>query len=303
MHLTTRWRVLLLTLPIAFYVAFLLLPLLNMGATSLHDFDRLHGTGEGYSTVQYRTIFGDGEYASAIVTTLRIAGITAVTTTLLGAGVAYVVWRQGGRLRQYILLICLVPLMVSTVVRAYGWVATTGPNGLLSRIGELFGVHDLTVMFNEPAVILGFLHVLLPYGVMMTLVNLEGIKPSIVKAAANLGAGEGRRLRSIVGPLAYMGIASSLLLTFALACAAYTIPIILGGRTVRTASVVIYQEQQDFFNWPRSSAVSLLLIGIVLITMVAYQVVSRRSSGRARNARARLAGNEQGPVTIPGGGR
>ncbi|MPZ24901.1 MAG: ABC transporter permease subunit [Micromonosporaceae bacterium] len=281
----TRWqRTAVLAAPLVVYVLFFVIPLISLGRMSLNEFTRLTGLQDAVTLDSFRTALTDDFYLRTFLTTLKLALIASVLCTALGCIVGYLMWRIGGNVRRVMLGVILAPLLVASVVRAFGWIGTIGPGGLLPHVSERIGLGTLTIYANEPAVIIGFVHILLPFAVILFITSLDNISPSVMKAAEGLGATEWRRIRAVVLPLTYPGVLSSLLFTFALASAAYSIPAILGGRRVLTASLAIYEQQTRLFNWPLAAALSLILIVVVAFAMSTYQALTRR--GRTSRRRA-----------------
>lgn len=278
----TRWqRIAVLAAPMFVYVLLFVVPLISLGRMSLNEFTRLTGLRDAATLENFGTALTDDFYLRTFVTTLKLALIASVLCTAIGCVVGYLMWRVGGNMRRIMLGVVLAPLLVASVVRAFGWIGTTGPGGLLPHVSEGIGVGTLTIYANEPAIIVGFVHILLPFAVILVITSLDNISASVMKAAEGLGAGEWRRIRSVALPLSYPGVLSSLLFTFALASAAYSIPAILGGRRVLTASIAIYEQQTRLFNWPLAAALSLILIVVVAVAMSSYQALTRRGRSRA----------------------
>lgn len=280
MSLNRKAILLLLALPVLVYALFLFLPLFSMGRLSLQGFGRLSGIQDNVTLEQYQTIAGQAYYLRVWVETLRLCSLATLLAVVFGAMVAYFLWRIGGRPRAYLTVILLAPLLVSGVVRAYGWIAIIGPNGLLAGIGDSLGLGQPAIMFNEAAVIIGLVNVFLPYVVIMVLVRLDGVSPSILKAAANLGASARQIVWRVLLPLAYRSLVSAFLLIFALSSAAYSIPAILGGGKVLTVSQVIYLEQNGTLNWPRAAALGLALAVLTLLVMLVYEFLAGKMEAR-----------------------
>ena len=273
----------LLALPLLVYLLFLVLPLFSMGQLSLRGYQQSTGIQNNVTLEQYRSIAGQAYYLNAWLETVRVCSLATLIAVALGAVVAYFLWKLGGRPRAYLTAILLAPLLVSGVVRAYGWIAVMGPNGMLASTGDMLGLGKPAIMFNEAAVIIGLVNVFLPYVVIMTLVCLDGISASVLKAAANLGASSWQIVWRVLLPLAYRTLVSAFLLVFALASASYSIPAVLGGGKTLTISQVIYIEQSGTLNWPRAAALGLALAVLTLVVMIAYQFLAGRL-GRARPA-------------------
>jgi putative spermidine/putrescine transport system permease protein len=279
MTISRRMFAALLAVPVAVYVVYLVLPLASSVRMSFNTFSRRTGITADLTFDSYREILTDRFYLSAWLSTVEIAALSAVITTVIGALTALGVWRLGGRLRAYLTVVVIAPLMVSGVARAYGWVAAAGPTGLLPKITEGLGLGPVSFLFNRTAVLVGFVHVFLPFVVMVVLARLDSIKPNQLRAAQNLGAGPVRATLRVVLPHAWPAMVAGFLLVFALATGSFAIPAVLGGGRVRTVTQQIVQEQISTFDWPRAATLGVLLCLVTLVGMLASQ---RLVGGRRR---------------------
>ncbi|GLZ07515.1 hypothetical protein Acsp03_49810 [Actinomadura sp. NBRC 104412] len=278
--LRRRTVLLLLAAPLAVYGLLFAGSIAEQIHASLTGTVTLADPDPGWTTGQYQLALTDGGFTGIWATTLWLSLVAAVLATALGAAVSLTLWRAGGRIRTVMTLIIIAPMLVSSVVRAYGWLTTIGRGGLLSQTATLLGLDAAEIGFGRTAVIIGLVHVLLPYSVLLILGSLDAINPSTTRAAASLGAGPVRTTLRVVVPLSAPGLASSLLVTFSLAAASYSIPTILGGGRVYTIARAIFQESTASFNLPLAAALSVLLIAGCLTTALAAQRISRRSRDR-----------------------
>jgi len=261
----------LISIPAAIYLLYLVLPLLSSVRMSFNSYSRRGGIRSDWSFDSYLDVLSDKFYLSAWLSTVELAAVSAGITTIVGSLAAYGIWRVGGRARAYLTILVVAPLMVSSVARAYGWIAAAGPTGLLPKVTEAIGLGPVSFLFNRTAVLVGFVHVFLPFVVMLVLARLDSIKPNLLRAARNLGAGPIAATRRVVLPLAWPAMVSGFLLTFALTTGSFAIPAVLGGGRIRTITEQIVQEQIGTFDWPRAATLGALLSVLTLIGMLASQ--------------------------------
>jgi putative spermidine/putrescine transport system permease protein len=269
-----------LVLPLAIELYYLIAPIAVTFRMSLFGFGRLTGIHYTPSFSNYRAIINDPFYVKAWFNTLRLAGESALLTTVVAGIVAWVLWTVGGRYRAWLTVVIITPLLVSGIVRAYGWIAMLGTNSSADSLSVALGFGHLNLLYHEPAVVLGFVHVFLPFAVLMFLTRLDAIPPSVVKAAANLGASSLQVGLRVLLPLVYPVGISAFLLVFALAMASYAIPAILGGGRILTVASVIFNEQNGTLNWPRAAALGVSLTAVTIVIMLAYQLLAARLGHR-----------------------
>lgn len=280
MRLSRSALIAVLVVPAAIELFYLLIPVGVTFRMSLLGFGRLSGIHYTPSLGNYRVILDDPFYARAWLNTLRLAGESAALTVLAAAIVAWVLWSVGGRYRAWLTVAVIAPLLVSGIVRAYGWIAVLGPGSSVDNLSASLGLGHLQLLYHEPTVVLGFVHVFLPFAVLMFLTRLDAIPPSVVKAAANLGANSFQVALRVLLPLVYPVAVSAFLLVFALAMASYAIPAILGGGRVLTIASVIFAEQEGTLNWPRAAALGVSLTAVTVVIMLAYQLIAARLGQR-----------------------
>jgi putative spermidine/putrescine transport system permease protein len=279
-RLNRRTLLAVLAIPALVEILYLILPVLVTFRMSLFGFGRLSGIHYTPSLGNYKVILDDPFYVTAWLTTLRLSTESAALTVLASALVAWMLWAVGGRYRSYLTVVILTPLLVSGIVRAYGWIAMIGPGSPLDALSMDLHLGPAKLLYHEPAVVIGFVHIFLPFGVLMFLTRLDSIPPSVIRAAHNLGANSLQVALRVLLPLVYPVGVSAFLLVFALAMASYAVPAILGGGRVLTVATVIFDEQNGTLDWPRAAALGISLTLVTIVIMVAYQVIASRLGNR-----------------------
>jgi putative spermidine/putrescine transport system permease protein len=181
--------------------------------------------------------------------------------------------------RGIFLVIVLGPLLISVVARTLGWALLFGSTGLVNvalvRLGLISS--PMQFMFSETGVVIGLVHVLVPFAVISVWASLQRLDPQIENAAVSLGASGFTVLRRVVLPQVMPGMLSGAIVVFALAASAFATPAIIGGRRLKVASTLAYDEFLNTLNWPLGAAVVvLLLIGLVAIIVGSNRLVERR---------------------------
>jgi putative spermidine/putrescine transport system permease protein len=176
-------------------------------------------------------------------------------------------------------------MMVSTVIRAFGWMILLGRNGLINQASVQLGFGRwLNIMNTEAAVVIALVQICLPLMVLPTMAAVEKIPMSLEEAATNLGAGPLQLFRRILLPLASPGLASGALLSFVVAISVVVTPALMGGRTNRMVGNEIYDQVITAMNWPFASAMAVGLIVIVIVLLASSLALGRYLERRA-NAR------------------
>ena len=132
-------------------------------------------------------------------------------------------------------------------------------------------------MFTETGVIIALSHVLIPFMVLAVWTALQRLDPQVENAARSLGAPPAVALYRVVLPQVMPGVLSGAIIVFALAASAFATPAIIGGRRLKVASTLAYDEFLNTLNWPLGATVAtLLLIALVAIIVGANRLIERR---------------------------
>jgi putative spermidine/putrescine transport system permease protein len=165
------------------------------------------------------------------------------------------------------------------VARTLGWALLFGSTGLINVALVRLGIvaAPIQFMFTETGVVIGLVHVLVPFVVISVWASLQRLDPQVENAAVSLGGSSFTVLRRIVLPQVMPGILSGAIVVFALAASAFATPAIIGGRRLKVASTLAYDEFLNTLNWPLGAAVAvLLLIALAAIIVGSNRFVERR---------------------------
>jgi len=272
-------RVLLLTPPIVVIVLLLLVPLWYLVDISFRE--NVPGRVTflpGYSLANYIAALSDGFYLSVLGSTILLSLAVTLVCALLGFPLAYFLWRAPPSMKGILTLLVIAPLLISIVVRAYGWMVILGDQGLLNQALISMGLtgQPLRIMFTTTAMFIGLVHVQFPFMVLSILTGLERIDPLLVSAAETLGASRLRAVLEIVVVLAIPGIITGMMLVFTLCMTAFVTPILLGGSSSRMMTTLVYSQFNTAFNWPLGSALAIVLSVASLVLVSAFLMGARR---------------------------
>jgi putative spermidine/putrescine transport system permease protein len=232
---------------------------------SLHSPSSGELYGPALTLHNYVDVLGDSFYLAIIRRTVGVAAAILGCCLLIGYPVAYFVALQPARRRMVVLLLLLFPLMVSNVVRAYGWVAILGRRGVANTLLRDLGLIDapLDLLYTTEAVVVGLMTILLPYMVISIANTLSALDRSFEEAAQSLGAGPVRTFLHVTLPLSTPGVASGMLLVFLLTLSAYVTITLLGGPRSKLLLSMIY-DGVTAFQWPRAAALAFILLALAL---------------------------------------
>ncbi len=226
----------------------------------------------------YRDVVGDPYYREVFLRTYWIALATTVIAVVIGTPEAYVIHRMRPRWRGLLLLVVIGPLLVSAVIRTFGWMVILGNSGLLNRLllgAGLIG-RPIGMMFTSGAVVLGLVHVLTPFLVLSVWASLARLDPALENAAVSLGASRAAVFFRVVLPNVAPGVLSGSLIVFCMAASSFATPLMLGGKRIPVVSGSIYTEFLSTLNWPLGAALAVVLLLINLLLILLYNGVMER---------------------------
>ena len=261
-----------LAAPLVWLVVFFLVPMVVVFAYSLATRTSGGGVDFGLSAENYVRIGDSSLYLWAALRSLRIAVIVTVATLLIAYPVAYYLALVATRWRLVLFVLLIVPWWCSILVKNFAWVAILAETGVLNRTLLRIGLIDrpLKLLYNEFAVVIGLVHVLIPFMVMPIYATLEKLDRRLIEAAANLGASPAQAFREVVLPLSLPGVAAGSLLTFILGFGSYITPALLGSERTLMIANLIQSQFMEAFDWPFGAALSMLLLGLVLMLLAGF---------------------------------
>lgn len=247
-------------------------PLLDLAAT-------------GWARVQvtldnYLFLFEDPYYATIYLSSLKMSAISTMLCLLLGYPMAYFIARQEARRRNLLLLAVILPFWISFLLRVYAWIGLLNTNGVINNALLAIGVIDqpLSLIYNDFAVYLGIVYSYLPFMILPLYANLEKLDPDLEEAAADLGARRWQVFIDVTLPLSFPGIVAGSLLVFIPAIGEFIIPALLGGSDTLMIGRALWDEFFINRDWPVASAVSVVLLLILVLPMMWFQKVQSRQA-------------------------
>lgn len=237
--------------------------------------------GGGFVFANYIEVLTDPFYLGILGYTILLAACVTAVSAIIGFFVAYSLWVAPERWKSLLVLVIISPLMISLVIRVYGWVILLGDAGVINTVLIRIGLVEspAQLLFTHLSVFLGMLHVETPFMILMILAAMERIDPATVSAAESLGATKARAIWEIVLPLSRTGIAAGATLVFTLCMTAFVTPQLLGSSATKVLTTQIYKDFMIAFNWPIGSTIAVILclcsLGAVLFGNAIAERIAR----------------------------
>jgi putative spermidine/putrescine transport system permease protein len=261
------------------FAVLVLTPLAMTVVLTFYRFDPASGPIAAFQFGNYVEVLTDSYYQAIFARTFGIAILTTLLCVAIGTPEAYVLYRMRDPWRSMFLLVILAPLLVSVVVRAFGWSMLLNTGGIVNQFFGLFGLGPYKLEYTTFAIVIALVHVMLPFMVIPVWTSLQKLDPQVENAALSLMASPATTLRRIVLPQIAPGILSGSLMVFGLSASAFAIPGLLGGRRLKVAATAVYDEFLGSLNWPLGATIAILLLIANLVIMITYyRVLERRYS-------------------------
>jgi ABC-type spermidine/putrescine transport system permease subunit I len=250
--------------------AFFLFPVVRMLGFSL----------EAGSLDWYAKALGEELYLRVFWNTFEIALVVTAVCLLIGYPLGFLIATTSPGWATLGFVFVLLPLWTSVLVRTYAWMVLLGRNGVFNRsLIDLGVIADPIPMLNNfTGVLIGMVHVLLPYMVLPVYGAVRRLDPALVAAAEGLGASSWSIFWRIYLPLTLPGIFAGATIVFVLSLGFFITPALLGGGKVMMLAVLIEQQIHQTLNWPFAAALSAVLLALTLGVYSLAQAFTRQEA-------------------------
>ncbi|WP_299623353.1 ABC transporter permease [Pelagibius sp.] len=274
-----RLSLILLFMPFALWILLLIvLPHIGMGVLALREkvAPRVYEFGFGnfieflHEPIYWNTLLRTGSM-SLLVTALAL---------LAGFPIAYYIAKVAGwRTRGALFLLCLVPLWVSDLIRAFGWILLLRETGVISSALQAIGLLNgpVELLYNDVTVVIGLVYTVILFMIVPLVSTLDGMDDAMIEAGYNLGGNGWTVLRRIIVPYAMPGIVSGCIIVFMLTAGSYLTPILLGGKNSSWFTETIYEQFITRYNWESGAAFGFLLLAFTSLVVWLGLKLSRQT--------------------------
>ena len=271
----------LLAYPYVVWIAiFIIVPLVLVLVYSFTEGNIHNPSSLTFSLKSYDKFFNI-LYLNILWKSFKLAFISTFLCLILGYPVALIISKAKAKYKGILLLFFLVPIWMNFLLRTYAWMAILSPNGFINRLLQLIGLPTLAIMPGQTAVVIGMVYNFLPFMVLPIYTVLSNIDKNVLEAAMDLGANKIITFIKVIFPLTVPGIISGITMVFMPAVSTFVISQLLGGGKELLIGNLIEQQFTVQRDWHFGSALSIILMIMILISMAFMSKADKDDEGGA----------------------
>jgi putrescine transport system permease protein len=231
------------------------------------------------SADSYRLLSSDALYLFSYLKSVQIAAVSTAVLLALGYPIAYGVARAPRAWQSVLVMAVVLPFWTSFLIRVYAWINILQRDGLLNDVLMRLHLIDTPAVWlsTDTAIYIGVVYSYLPFMVLPLYAVLEKMDETLLEAAADLGCPRWKTFWLVTLPLSLPGVAAGALLCFIPIVGEFVIPDLLGGSETLMIGQTLWTEFFSNRDWPVASAIAVSLLGLLLLPILFYERLQKRS--------------------------
>lgn len=273
------WLLLFFCLP---FLILLYISLVDMG-NDIAPFKPIWDSETGILKLKYENYLslfrsGDGGglfktiYIEAFLRSIWYALCTALLCLVIAYPFSYFIATASPRVRPALLMMVMLPFWTSFLLRVYAWKGILADQGVLNQALIFLGLTNepILMLYTNVSMLVGMTYVYLPFMILPLYANLVKMDFRLLEAAYDLGASPLKAFWLVTVPLSRTGIIAGFMLVFIPSLGEFVIPSLLGGPENIMIGRVVWDELFTSNNWPRASALAVIMIGVIVVPLAVY---------------------------------
>lgn len=260
---------------------FIVVPIMTVVYFSFtHD---IYSPEEGITFIHYMRSL-ESLYRPVWLRSFSVAIKSTLICLLLGYPMAFILSRMSTKYRTMAVMLLVVPMWMNFLLRTYAWRTILGRNGFLNQVLSAAGLPVVDILFTETAVLLGMVYNFLPFMILPIYTALTKMNTHYIEAARDLGANQWLVFRKVILPLSFPGIVSGVAMVFMPSVSTFVIADLLGGGQYLLIGNIIESQINQSYNQNFASALALILMVVILLSMGFMNHLSKKYSGSEEGA-------------------
>ena len=219
-------------------------------------------------------------YAGVFADSFSLAIVATVVCLVIGYPIAYWLTRESPAVKRIAVIVLMLPMWMNFLLRTYAWMSLLENTGILNELFSALGIFKLInavfgtdiqyfpMINTKGAVVVGMVYNYLPFMIVPIYNVIDKIDHRVIEAAQDLGANSANVFRRVIFPLSLPGVISGITMVFIPSVSTFAISKLLGGgKTLLLGDLIEMQFYGNSYNPYLGSAISLVMMLIVLISM------------------------------------
>lgn len=246
-------------------IIFIVVPLLMIIGYSITIKDPI--TGKLMLSLENFNRFLSPIFIRVFIDSIILAMASTILCLIIGYPVALILSSMTKSNQNFFLFLIIVPMWMNFLLRTYALRLILGNNGLINKFLTFLNFPNIQLLYNELAIMIGMVYNFLPFMILPIYTVLIKIDPLLIDAAYDLGANDKKVFLKVILPLSFPGVIAGVTMVFMPAMSSFVIPSLLGGNKINLIGNIIEEQFVRMGNWHFGSAVSIILIVFILISM------------------------------------
>jgi spermidine/putrescine transport system permease protein len=210
-----------------------------------------------------------GAYGAVFLKSFYYALQTNIICIIIAYPVAYYIAKRGGSWKAFFILMLVIPETTAVIIRIYAVKTMLGNTGVINSVLMYIGLIDspIRMLYSPFAVMVGLVYYSLPYMILPIYAALEGLNPSLLEAATDMGATPIRRFFRVILPLTKGGVFAGTILVFIPALGDYLVPTFLGGSKVMMVGNLVTHKYITAGDISGGSAFGIVLTALLILVL------------------------------------
>ena len=219
----------------------------------------------------YQALFDTG-YWRTFGRSLMISFLTLISCIVIGYPVAYFISQYAGKLKSLCLLLIVIPSWTAYLIRLYAFKTITSRTGILNNFLMDLNIIStpLELLYTPFIVVVGLIYTWIPFMILPLFAALDGLNPSLLEAASDLGANSVTRFFKVTFPLTRGGLIAGTILVFIPSLGDWLVPTLLGGAKVQMVGNLIAHKFIQIGDIPGGSTLSIFLGAVVICLLYLF---------------------------------
>lgn len=238
-------------------------------------------TGDNCLTLENLAAVGQSVYLKILWHSLYLALLCTVICLLIGYPAAYFLASRDFSRNKTLFVLFLLPMWMNFLLRTYAMMSLMEDTGIINTLLKAMGLNPIEMIGTEGAVLVGMVYNFLPFMVLPIHTSLKKMDRRVIEAAEDLGANPLEVFKRVVFPLSIPGVISGITMVFMPAVTTFAISRLLGSGRFMLYGDVIEKQFLELNNWNFGSALSLVMMVLIIISISLLNKADPKHEGGA----------------------